>query len=128
MRTLVASRAAEWLESLFSAIDGADATAFGTFLTDDAVFRFGNGPAVHGRAAIEQAVRHFFVSIRCSKHRIGRVWTDAEAIALEGTVTYTRLDGSELTLPFADTLVLRAERIAEYYIYVDIAPLFGAQR
>jgi ketosteroid isomerase-like protein len=128
MRPLIASRATEWLDSLFGAIDGMDATAFGTFLTEDAVFRFGNAPAVHGRAAIEQAVRHFFASIRRSRHRLGRVWPGADAVAVEGTVTYTRLDGSEVTLPFADTFVLRGERISEYNIYVDIAPLYGTQR
>jgi ketosteroid isomerase-like protein len=83
---------------------------------------------VHGRAAIEQTVRHFFASIRRSRHRVGRVWTGADAVALEGTVTYTRLDGSEVTLPFADTLVLRGERISEYNIYIDTAPLYGTQR
>ena len=54
-----------------------------------------------------------------------RVWPAAGAVALEGVVTYTRLDGSEITLPFADTMVLRGDRIAEYYIYLDIAPLYA---
>lgn len=128
MRALDATRATEWLEGLFGAIDSADATTFGSYLTKDAVFRFGNGPPVHGRAEIEQAARHFFASIRRSRHRIGRVWSAADTVALEGTVTYTRLDGSELTLPFADTLVLRDERIAEYCIYIDAAPLYGSER
>jgi ketosteroid isomerase-like protein len=117
-----------WLESLFSVIDAADVTGFGAFLAEDAVLRFGNAPPVYGRAAIEQTVRHFFASIRRSRHRVGRVWTGADAVALEGTVTYTRLDGSEVTLPFADTLVLRGERISEYNIYIDTAPLYGTQR
>lgn len=128
MPALNATLTTEWLDGLFGAIDSADATTFGTYLTEDAVFRFGNGPPVHGRAAIEQAVRHFFASIRRSRHRIGRVWSTAEAVALEGTVTYTRLDGSELTLPFADTLLLRDGRVAEYYIYIDAAPLYGSAR
>lgn len=122
------NQAPGWVESLFNAIDAADVAAFGTCLTEDATFRFGNGPPVHGRAAIEQTVRHFFASIRRSRHRIGRIWSSEGAVALEGTVTYTRLDGSEVTLPFADTLVLRGERISEYNIYVDIAPLYGTQR
>jgi hypothetical protein len=50
-----------------------------------------------------------------------------QALALEGVVTYTRLDGTEITLPFADTMVLRGDRIAEYYIYLDIAPLYAPQ-
>ena len=82
---------------------------------------------MQGRSAIEQAVRQVFASIRRSRHRLVRVWPAAGAVALEGVVTYTRLDGSEITLPFADTVVLRGDRIAEYYIYLDIAPLYAPQ-
>lgn len=128
MQALNATQAIEWIEGLFGTIDAADAKTFGTYLTEGAMFRFGNGPPVYGRAAIEQAVRHFFASIRRSKHRIGRIWSAAESVALEGTVTYTRLDGSELTLPFADTLLLRDGRLAEYCVYIDAAPLYGTAR
>lgn len=126
MQTLEAAPAPRWLESLFNVIDAADVTGFGAYLTEDAVLRFGNASPVHGRAAIEQTVRHFFASIRRSRHRIERVWPGADAIAVDGFVTYTRLDGSEVTLPFADTLVLREDRIAEYLIYIDLTPLFPA--
>jgi ketosteroid isomerase-like protein len=121
------TRDSAWLRSLFGTIDAADVSGFCAYLTEDAVFRFGSAPAVQGRAAIERAVRHFFASIQRSRHKLGRVWSAEDAVALEGVVTYTRLDGSEVTLPFADTLVLRADRIAEYSIYIDIAPLFAPQ-
>jgi hypothetical protein len=128
MQTLPAAREPKWLRSLIGTIDAADATGFCTFLTEDAVFHFGNAPPVSGRAAIERAVRQFFASIKRSHHQVLRVWPAAEAIALDGLVTYTRLDGTQITLPFADTLVLRGDRIAEYIIYVDIAPLYATQR
>lgn len=124
MQAPAAAQAPRWLGSLFEVIDAADVTGFGAFLTEDAVLRFGNAPPVHGRAAIEQSVRHFFASIRRSRHRIERVWSGADAVALDGFVTYTRLDGAEITLPFADTLVLRGDRIAQYLIYIDLTPLF----
>jgi ketosteroid isomerase-like protein len=127
MHGLAATHEPEWLRPLFSAIDASDADAFCAYLTDDAVFRFGNAPPVPGRGAIEQAVKQFFAGIRRSRHRLVRVWPAAEAVALEGVVTYTRLDGTEITLPFADTMVLRGNRIAEYYIYLDIAPLYAPQ-
>jgi ketosteroid isomerase-like protein len=127
MHGLAATREPEWLRPLFSAIDASDADAFCAYLTDDAVFRFGNAAPVQGRAAIEQAVSRFFASIRRSRHQLVRVWPAAGAVALEGVVTYTRLDGTEITLPFADTMVLRGGRIAEYYIYLDIAPLYAPQ-
>jgi ketosteroid isomerase-like protein len=80
---------------------------------------------IRGRPAIERAVGQFFASIRRSRHQLVRVWAAGEAVALEGVVTYTRLDGSEIALPFADTMVLRGNRVAEYYIYLDIAPLYA---
>ena len=128
MQTLAATRAPGWLRPLFGAIDAADAGGFCAYLTEDAVFRFGNAPPVQGRRAIERAVSQFFASIRRSHHQLVRVWPAAEAVAVEGVVTYTRLDGTEIALPFADTMVLRGDRIAEYYIYVDIAPLYAPQR
>jgi len=127
MQTLAATREPGWLRPIFDAIDTADAAAFCSYLADDAVFRFGNAPVIRGRPAIELAVSQFFASIRRSRHELTRVWPAAEAVALEGVVTYTRLDGSEITLPFADTMVLRGNRIAEYYIYLDIAPLYAPQ-
>jgi len=125
MQTLVATREPEWLRPLFGTIDAADAAGFCAYLTEDALFRFGNAPPVQGRPAIEQAVSQFFASIRRSRHQLVRVWPAARAVAVDGFVTYTRLDGTEITLPFADTMVLRGDRIAEYYIYLDIAPLYA---
>ena len=127
MQALAATREPGWLRPLFDTIDAADAAGFCAYLTEDALFRFGNAAPVQGRPAIEQAVSQFFASIRRSRHQLVRVWPAAGAVALEGVVTYTRLDGSEITLPFADTMVLRGDRIAEYYIYLDIAPLYAPQ-
>ena len=124
----MATREPKWLRSLFGTIDAADATGFCTYLTEDAVFHFGNAPPVLGRPTIERAVSQFFASIRRSRHEIVRVWPAADAVAVDGLVTYTRLDGTQITLPFADTLVLRGDRIAEYFIYIDITPLYAPQR
>jgi ketosteroid isomerase-like protein len=118
----------DWLRPLFETIDAADASGFSAYLADDAVFRFGNAPAVQGREEIRHAVEQFFASIRHSRHRLGRVWSTVDAVALEGDVTYTRLDGSEITLPFADTMVLRGTQLAEYCIYIDITPLYAPPR
>jgi len=124
----MATHEPKWLRSLIGTIDAADATGFCTYLTEDAVFHFGNAPPVLGRPAIERAVRQFFASIQRSHHQVVRVWPAVDAIALDGLVTYTRLDGSKITLPFADTLVMRGDRVAEYIIYIDITPLYAPQR
>ena len=48
-----------------------------------------------------------------------------DRVACEGAVTYTRHDGSTITLPFANIFGLRQGLIATYHIHIDIAPLYA---
>ena len=112
------------LSDLFRAIDAKDARGFLDFLTPDATFRYANAPAVTGRDGIEGAVEGFFVSIRALSHRVLATWADTDSLVCQGEVTYTRHDGSVLTLPFANVLRLREGLIREYQVYIDLTPLF----
>jgi hypothetical protein len=116
----------QWWERLFKTIDASDAAGFVDFLTPDAQFRFGNAPAIQGTREIGAAVAGFFSSIRSSRHRLVESWGTAESAGCEGEVTYTRHDGSVITIPFANVFQLRALKIASYRIYIDISTLFGA--
>ena len=51
--------------------------------------------------------------------------TDGSTQFIEGEVTYTRLDGTEITLPFADVFEYSGQRIRHYKIYMDINPLYA---
>ncbi len=113
------------LDELFAAIDRMDADAFNAFLTDDALFRFGSGDPVHGHAAIKEAVNGFWASIAGSRHDIQTVIRQGDTLACEGLITYTRHDGSELTVPFADVFAISGELISEYKIYADITALYS---
>ena len=110
---------------VFAAIDSGNADAFASFLAQDGEFRFGNAPAVRGRDAVRNAVATFFGAIGGCRHRLIRSWTAPGTAACEGEVTYTRLDGSQLTVPFANVFTLRGAEIASYRIYVDTSPLFA---
>lgn len=110
---------------LFAAIDAQDSAAFVGFLTDDAVFRFGSAPPVQGRAAVQAAVEGFFGTIAGLAHTIEKTLEDGDTLVCEGTVTYTRHDGSEVSLPFVDVFEYRDTLIAHYKIYMDIAPLYA---
>jgi ketosteroid isomerase-like protein len=112
-------------EQLFSAIDGGDATAFASFVAPEGEFRFGNAPPVCGRDAVREAVAGFFHAIGGCRHRLLRSWHSAGSAACEGEVTYTRRDGSTLTLPFANVFLLHGGEIASYRIYIDNGPLFA---
>jgi hypothetical protein len=115
-----------WWERLFKTIDESNTAGFVGFLTPDAQFRFGNAPMIQGATEIAAAVTGFFGSIRSSQHRLVESWGTSEAAGCEGEVTYTRLDGSVVTVPFANIFQLRGDRVSSYHIYIDISTLFGA--
>ena len=110
---------------LFAAIDAQDAAAFVSYLTEDAVFRFGSAPPVQGREAIRAAVDAFFATIAGCRHTISNSLRTDATLVCEGEVTYRRHDDAEITVPFADIFEYEGDLIAEYKIYIDIAPLYA---
>ncbi len=114
-----------WWEQLFSVIDSGDAVGFVTFLTPDAQFRFGNAPAMIGSEAIGGAVAGFFAAIASSRHQLLQTWGMGGSVGCEGEVTYTRHDGSVVTLPFVNLFTLRGDKISSYRIYIDNSTLFA---
>jgi len=114
-----------WLEDLFASIDGMDTDRFLRFLTDDAVFRFGSAPPVEGRESIREAVDGFFATIAASKHELQMIMADNGTLVCEGEVTYTRHDGGQVTLPFANIFRMEGEFVSHYKIYADAGPLYA---
>ena len=112
------------IEQLFAAIDAKDASAFAGYLSDECTFRFGNQEPVLGRAEVENYVGAFFESIQDLEHRIEDVWSFGDAIVCHGMVTYTRRNGSELTVPFANVFMIEDRKIREYLIFADTSALY----
>lgn len=113
------------LTGLFAAIDAQDAEAFAAFLTDDARFRFGSSPAVNGREAIAEAVAGFFDSIAGLSHAVHLFTAEGSTLVCEGNTTYTRHDGRTVRLPFANVFEMHGDKICDYKIYADLAPLYA---
>lgn len=113
-----------WLDNLFASIDDKDAEGFASFLAHDAIFKFGNAEAVAGKAAIQEAVAAFFAGIQDIRHELLDSWSHPHAVVCRGTATYTRHDGSRLTVPFANVLKMQGSLIREYLVYVDISELY----
>jgi len=120
-----ADAASDRTGGMFAAIDSKDTASFVSYLTDDAVFRFGSAPAVQGRDAIRAAVDGFFGTIAGCSHAVHKTLRDGTTAVFEGEVTYARLDGRLVTLPFTDVFEYDGDLIAEYKIYIDIAPLYA---
>ena len=114
-----------WWQSVFAVVDARDAAGFADLLTPDAQFRFGNAPTVAGREAIRAVAAAFFAARASSRHQLLGIWNGTATAACEGEVTYTRHDGSKLSVPFANVFELRGAKIAAYRIYIDNSSLFG---
>lgn len=115
----------DWWSGLFATIDARDADGFVAHLTDDAEFRFANHPPAHGRSAIRAVVDGFFGTIGGCRHRLIRTWEDGADVVCQGEVTYTRLDGGLVTVPFVNVFEMRGERVARYLIYNDVTPVYA---
>lgn len=113
----------QWWDSLFRIIDGKQAAEFAAVLTEDAVFRYGSGPEVSGRAAVTAFVEQVFQTFRSCSHRLLRHWDIEDAKICQGVVTYTLSDGRAVQLPFCNVLTTRGEQVARYEIYVDPTPM-----
>jgi uncharacterized protein (TIGR02246 family) len=118
--------ARSWATNLFAAIDRKDAEAFAAAFADDGRFLFANAPAAVGRASVLAAVTGFFSSIAALEHDLTDVWEVPGAVVVVGRVTYTRLDGSRLAVPFTDVLRLRDDLVTSWEIYIDASQLYQA--
>ncbi len=109
---------------LFNGIDVKDHNLFGTFLTDDAQFRFANFPPIVGKENIVTFLESWFQSIAAIKHSDLVVRSGEGFVLTEGTVTYTRHSGSTLSVPFANVFNMVDGKIKDYLIYVDNSTLY----
>ena len=112
------------ITELFQTIDKKDHIGFSRFLTHDCLFRFGNHPEVAGSENIQEYIKGFFNSISGLSHVLLSQWEVNEAIICHGNVTYTRMDGSTLTVPFANVLELVEGKIKKYLIFADTSKLY----
>jgi hypothetical protein len=112
-----------WIRDLLCCLDAKDSEGWLAFLAPDARFRFGNASIVEGKSAIGEAVTAFFASISGMRHNLVEVWDHSNTVIFRGEVTYSRLDGSTLTIPFLNVLKLEGSLIHDYLVYVDASEL-----
>ena len=112
--------------TLFEDIDSMEPDRFAAHLAEDVSMRFGNAEPIHGRQAARDAWAGFCESIDGVAHTplrplgVSRGGTVAEA-----EVTYTRKDGSTVTVPVTTIYRGSGDLIDDYRIYIDLAPLFA---
>ena len=108
-----------WVNDVFSAVDSGDVDAFVEFMTEDVRFRHGNQDPLQGKEAVRESMGGLFRSIKGMGHELSATLVDGDTVVVHGEVTYTRQDGSTLTVPVADVWAIAGGKIDEYLIFVD---------
>jgi ketosteroid isomerase-like protein len=124
-----------WARDLyFEHVDRKDARAFAAAFLDDATLRFANAPVIRGRASIETAIAEFFTTFIDLRHEPRNSWLVGDTLILEATVTYTRHDRRQVTIPAVTIFHLAGALPGEpsrpvaddCRIYVDLTPLYAS--
>ena len=110
---------------LFEDIDSMQPERFSAHLADDVRMRFGNADPVHGRAAVHDVWAGFCRSVAGVRHDVVEQWDEGAATIVEADVTYTRLDGSTVTVPVVTIYRSRGGLIDDYRVFIDLAPVFS---
>jgi ketosteroid isomerase-like protein len=114
------------VRDIWDTVDKNDPKGFASFLTDDAEFRFNNGPVSVGREDIASGVSDFLELLGGIRHDIRNVWRDGDHVIAQIVTDYTRKDGRVVSVPVIDVFRLRGELIESYPIYGDSSPVFAA--
>ena len=118
--------AEDTVRAIIAATDAADVHRLSQLVTDDVRLRFASEEPSVGKDRLLSGAEEFFASIASIRHDIGALWSvTPETVIAEMTVHYQRLDGGQLSLPCTDVFYLRDGLIADYRIYMDIAPVFA---
>ena len=112
--------------TIFHAIETMDVDAVAALVAPDARFVFANQEPLVGADAIRAGNVAFFATFQRIRHHMVREWTVGAVTIAETDVTYTRLDGKDVTVP-AVTIwdVDAADLITDYRVYIDITPVYA---
>jgi ketosteroid isomerase-like protein len=111
-------------QAIFAAFDAKDVAALAELMADDVRLQIGNADVVNGKREFTEALSTFFASVAAFRHTVTNVWSDLDAVIAELRVHYTRLDGTELTLPCCNVFRVRDGAVADYRVYMDITPVY----
>jgi ketosteroid isomerase-like protein len=125
MPTVAPTAAFDYASEVYKAVDSKDEQQMARFLTENCTFVYANSEPVVGRANIAEASKNFMALIADVKHQLLDVWAVDDVIVSRLEVTYTRKDGSTLTVPAVTIWRVRNKQIDDYRIYIDVAPLFA---
>lgn len=115
----------KFVQELFASIDEKNLDKFEALLTNDVLFKFGNAELLTSKDMVREGLTGFFSSIKGLCHELEKSWCIDDTVICHGTVTYTRLDSTTLSVPFANILTFNKNLISKYLIYVDVSHLYS---
>jgi hypothetical protein len=118
----------QFFNDLVVEVDSRRAIGFALNFTEDGKLTFGNFKTLVGRTAITEFTEGFFSQIRSVKHQIDNYWRQGEQLAMvNGRVTFTRLDGSTVTMPYASVSHFTPDGtlLTHHRTYFDPSPVVG---
>lgn len=128
MQTRVPSE--QFFNDLFDEVDSAGAIGAAENFTEDGTFLFGNLPPMVGRTAIAKFTMGLYSMVSRVHHRLDNYWRVGEQHAFtNGMVTFTRLDDTELTVPFATVSHFTPDgaKLTYHQVYLDPSTLMQPQ-
>lgn len=114
---------AEWVWDYFRDVDTFDPEQVVKHYAEDGSFRFGNQPPVQGKDAIREMLRQFYGSIRDMKHRNTGLWLGDNSAVFEAEVTFTRNDGSSVTIPASSIIRREGDLVTDFRMIMDATPV-----
>jgi ketosteroid isomerase-like protein len=125
MSTEAATAAFDYASEVYEVVDSKDEQQLASFLSENCTFVYADSEPVIGRNNIAASSRNFMTLIAGIRHQLLDVWAIGDVIVSRLEVTYTRKDGSMLTVPAVTIWRVRNRQIEDYRIYIDVAPLFA---
>jgi ketosteroid isomerase-like protein len=115
----------DWAAEFFRSADSFDIEQLTGWFAEDIEVRFGNQPAIRGKAAAREAFAGFWSNIAGMRHVRESLVLLGDMAAQASIVTYTRHDGSDVSMPVSSHLHRSGPgTIDRLWIFIDMAPLF----
>lgn len=119
----------QFFNDLLDEVDSKTAIGFASNFVEGGTFTWGNFETLTGRAAITEFTQGFFSQIISVRHRLDvyRLWREGLYATTNGRVTFTKLDGSVVTVPFSTGAHFTPDgtKMTAYQVYLDPSPLVG---
>lgn len=116
----------DWAGAFFRDADRLDLPLLMSWFGPDIDLRLANVPPIAGRDAVETTFAEFWSGIKGMRHVREQLVVDGDTAFQGSQVTYTRPDGSAVTMPVASHLRRDAGgTLDRLWIYIDLGPLYA---